>query len=73
MSVSAADINAKNTEFQAAVADLETANSNYEAAKTPYLVAKQALIDAITKVDALDGEMEALTKDYEPQTKPVDA
>ncbi len=70
---SAADINAKNLEFQAAVVDLENANAVYEAAKGPYLVAKQALVDAISRVDVLDDEMEVLTKDFEPQTPPVDA
>lgn len=70
---SAADIAAKNAEFQTAVTELETANATYEATKAPYLAAKQALIDAIDKVDALDGELETLTADYEPQSKPENA
>lgn len=69
----ASEVNAKNEEFQSAVADLETANADYEATKTPYLAAKQALVDAIDRVDALDNELEALTAAYEPQSKPENA
>lgn len=69
----ASEVNAKNEEFQSAVADLETANADYEATKAPYLAAKQALVDAIDRVDALDNELETLTAAYEPQTKPENA
>jgi hypothetical protein len=69
----AEEVNAKNTEFQAAVADLEAANADYETTKAPYLVAKQSLVNAIDRVDAIDAELEALTAAYEPQAKPENA
>lgn len=66
----ASEIAAKHAEFQTAVAELEAANTGYQNSIAPYLAAKQTLVDAIAKVDALDDELESLTKDYEPQAAP---
>lgn len=66
----APDIDAKHTEFQAAVAALDTATDEYELARVPYLEKKAALVAAIDRVDVIDGELEELTQAYEPPEKP---
>jgi hypothetical protein len=71
--MTAAEIQAKHDEFQAAVAQLGAAQTSYETAKGPYLLAKQVLVEAIQNVGRIDDELEALTTSYEPPTAPEPA
>jgi hypothetical protein len=68
--MTAAEIQAKHEEFQAAVAALGAAQASYETTKAPYLQAKQVLVEAILNVGRIDDELELLTVGYEPPTAP---
>jgi hypothetical protein len=65
----AAEIAAKDTEFQAAVNAEQVLSAEYEALRGPYLAKRAELNDARQVLENLDGEMEQLTKDYTPPAK----
>lgn len=63
-------LKAKQDELHAAIADMDAKEAEYLAARSPYLATKTAYIDAISAVDAIDNELEAMQQAYEPPAPP---
>ena len=64
------EIQAKQSEFNAAFSAMDVARNTYEMSRDPYFAARQVYRDAIGVVDRIDDELESLQADYEPPTPP---